>query len=341
MKILVIQKKRVGDVLTSAILFEALKEKFPKSELHYLVYENSLAVVENNPFIDKIVIMDEKTRKNTLEFLRFLFEIRKEKYDVIVDGYGKPNSVIIGWFSGAKKTITFKKNYSKLLYTDVLDRSTVKSADSTQAIHHRMLLLEPLEIKNKTYKPTIYLLESEKEDARKRLKKAGLSLSQPIVMISAIGSNTSKTYPLEQMAIVLDTIPQSGNIQILFNYFSSQKEEAIALYKLCKPATQDKIFIDFYEENLRDFLAVTSCCTALIGNEGGATNMAKALMVPTFTIFSPKVNKSDWNIYENGTTNVSVHVNDYFTEENQTNYAAFSPELFKEKLSTFVNLNCL
>ncbi len=340
MKILVIQKKRIGDVLTSAILFEALKEKFPKSELHYLIYENSLAVVDNNPYIDKIVIMNEKTRKNTTDFLRFLLQIRQEKYDVVVDGYGKPNSVIIGWISGAKKTITFKKNYSKLLYSNVLDRSTVKSTDSTQAIHHRMLLLEPLGIKDKKYKPTIFLLESEKEDARKRLKNAGLSLSEPIIMISAIGSNPSKTYPLAQMATVLDTIAQNGSIQILFNYFSNQKEDAISLYKLCKPATQNKISIEFYEENLRDFLAVTSCCSALIGNEGGATNMAKALMIPTFTIFSPTVNKTEWNIYENGTTNVSVHVNDYFEDTDQINYTTFIPELFEEELNAFVNLNC-
>jgi heptosyltransferase-2 len=38
MKVLVIQKKRIGDVLTSTIIFEALKEKFPNSELHYLVW---------------------------------------------------------------------------------------------------------------------------------------------------------------------------------------------------------------------------------------------------------------------------------------------------------------
>ena len=80
MKILVIQKKRIGDVLTSTILLEALKEKFPQSELHYLIYPESLAVVENNLFYDKLIILDKQTQKNRFKFISFLFKIRKEKY---------------------------------------------------------------------------------------------------------------------------------------------------------------------------------------------------------------------------------------------------------------------
>ena len=52
MKVLVIQKKRIGDVLTSTIIFEALKEKFPNSELHYLIYANAIDVVKNNQAVN-------------------------------------------------------------------------------------------------------------------------------------------------------------------------------------------------------------------------------------------------------------------------------------------------
>jgi len=39
MKILVIQIKMIGDVLTSSILFEALRKEFPTAELHYMISE--------------------------------------------------------------------------------------------------------------------------------------------------------------------------------------------------------------------------------------------------------------------------------------------------------------
>ena len=351
-KILVIQKKRIGDVLTSTILLEALREKFPEYELHYLIYENSVAVVENNPFVDKIIIMNEKDRKSKLGFLKFLFQIRKENYEIVVDAYGKPNSVILGWFSGAKKTITFDKIYSKLLYTHPIKRNQTSFSNATKAIEHRMRLLSPLGIDFKVIKPKIFITENEISNAKSKLEKAGITLSKPLVMISAIGSNDSKTYPIAYMAKVIDTIADENDIQILFNYFPFQKEEARQLYLLCTPETQAKINFDFYEDNLRDFLAITSLCKALIGNEGGATNMAKALNIPTFTIFSPLVIKNDWNMFEDGKQNISVHVKDFESKlpstaiddlikakEYKKLQSVFTPELFEDQLIHFITIN--
>jgi heptosyltransferase II len=344
MKILVIQKKRIGDVLTSSIILEALKIKFPGSETHYLVYENAFSVVKNNPFIDKIVILDEKSRKGKLAFLKFLFKIRREKYNVVIDAYGKPNSVIIGFFSGAKTTISFEKSYTKLLYSNTVKRIKQTSSSATLAIEHRMQLLEPLNFERFVLAPKIFLLTEEKEIAEQNLIQHKIDFSFPIIMISAIGSNQSKTYRLESMAKVLDCIVNNNKAsQLLFNYLPNQKNQALELFKLCKKETQAKIYFDFYESDLRSFLATTSLCAALIGNEGGATNMAKALGIPTFTIFSPEVPKNDWNIFENDTTNISVHIDDFldtslmnFEEKN----IAFSPSFFENQLINFLNFNC-
>jgi heptosyltransferase-2 len=120
------------------------------------------------------------------------------------------------------------------------------------------------------------------------------------------------------------------------------------LFKLCKKETQEKIFFDFYAKSLREFMSITSKCSALIGNEGGATNIAKALNVPTFTIFSPYILKNDWNMFENGTTNISVHISDYYPNLQLKNskkdtdiYELLKPELFNNLLLLFLNKNNL
>ena len=347
MKILVIQKKRIGDVLTSTVIFEALKGKYPTSELHYLIYPNAIDVVSNNPFIDKIIILDNKARKSKIAFINFLFSIKKEKYDIVIDAYGKPNSVIIGWFSRAKKTITFYKKYSKWLYSDTIIRTEKSFSTATKAIEHRMQLLEPLGISSNEITPKIFLTDAEIELARKDLINAKIDLSKSIIMISAVGSNEIKTYTTDYLAKVLDEICKQKEVQLLFNYLPFQKEIALEIYNKCNTNTKNQIFIDFYKENLREFLAVTKLCKALIGNEGGATNMAKALTIPTFTIFSPTVPKEDWNMFENETTNISVHLNDYVKIENSTfsaeqtklSYLKFTPSLFFDKLIDFLNFN--
>lgn len=346
-KILVIQKKRIGDVLTSTVIFEALKEKYPVSELHYLIYPNAIAVVKNNPFVDKIMVMDNKTRKSKIAFVTFLFAIRKQKFDIVVDAYGKPNSVLIGWFSGAKKTITFKKNYADFLYSDTINRTEKSFSVATRAIEHRMQLLEPLGISFSPIAPRLIITDEELAFAKLDLVASKISLDLPIIMISAVGSNNLKTYPIDYLSKLIDEIAALKKVQILFNYLPDQKEIALELYNLCNGDSKKMIFIDFYKENLREFLAVTKLCVALIGNEGGATNMAKAMEVPTFTIFSPSVPKEDWNMFENETTNISVHINDYkkaaiiTTQEIETklSYDEFEPSLFMNKFTKFINLN--
>ncbi|MEY4833945.1 MAG: hypothetical protein RI980_60 [Bacteroidota bacterium] len=345
MKILVIQKKRIGDVLTSTIILEALKARFPDAELHYLVYENSYAVVKNNKFIDKIVVLDEKSRKGKLAFLAFLFKIRKEKYDIVIDAYGKPNSVILAWFSGAKKTISFEKTYSKLLLTHVVNRNIASESNASKAIEHRMALLKPLGIDFNLIAPKIFLSEEEISIGKQKLLDAKIDISKNILMISALGSQEIKSYPLHYMAEVLDYIVVQKEVQILFNYLPWQQNQAIEIYNLCNETTKNNIFIDFFQEDLREFLAVLFHCKALIGNEGGAANMAKALEIPTFSIYSPGIKKTDWNVFENTTTNISVHYDDYEGDlpiegDLFEKYSKFKPSYFQEKLHDFLNFNC-
>ena len=99
MKVLVIQQKMIGDVLTSTILCENIKNNLPKSEVHYLINTHTKAVVENNPYIDKIVLFTPNFRKNKLAFYNFLKGIKKENYDVVIDVYGKIESNLICFFS--------------------------------------------------------------------------------------------------------------------------------------------------------------------------------------------------------------------------------------------------
>ena len=57
MKLLIIQQKMIGDVLTTSILFKALKAEHPDAELHYVINSHTYSVVENNPFIDKVLFV--------------------------------------------------------------------------------------------------------------------------------------------------------------------------------------------------------------------------------------------------------------------------------------------
>ncbi len=331
-------------MLTTSILFEALKAKHPDAELHYAINSHTYAVVEHNPFIDKFLFVTPEIEQSKIKFLGFLKQIRKENYDVVIDVYGKISSILISYYSKAKLKTTYKKKYTSLVYNQEIKRLKSPVHNSSLAIENRMRLIECLDVPFKPYKPKIYLTDSEIENAKNYLIESGIDLHKTLFMISVLGSSAIKTYPFEYMAKLLEGIvAHHPNSQILFNYIPKQKEEAQAIYDNCSIETQQHIFFNVFGKSLREFLAITSHCNALIGNEGGANNMAKALGIPTFTIFSPYLNKKNWFGEDENNSHVAVHLLDYTDydileakAQPTLFYNKFKPEFIIPKLKTFI-----
>ncbi|GGB86170.1 hypothetical protein GCM10007424_27790 [Flavobacterium suaedae] len=324
-KILVIQQKMIGDVLASSSICNTLKQEYPCARIDYLIHNFTLPVVENNPNINRIIPFKEEYRKSKWEFFSFLKKIRKIKYDIVIDAYGKWESGIITSFSGAKVKVGYKKWYTSFFYS----KTVVPKKDvSNSALYHRMQLTQAVTGKEHPVTfPKIYLTEQEKDKAVHLIAEK-LDINKPFFIISLLGSDDIKSLPASEMAKTINKIARTCNgVQLVFNYLPSQKEKAQEIYNLCSPEAKAAIAFDFYVKSLREFLAVLSFSNALIGNEGGSVNMAKALGIPTFTIFSPWINKNSWNMLTESNNHIAIHLQDYFPEI----YGDKHPKEFKDK----------
>ena len=351
LKILIIQQKMIGDVLATSILFEAIKDKYPNADLHYVVNSHTYPVVEGNPHIDTFHFFTPEHEKSKRKLWQFSNSLRKQKFDIVIDAYALLTSHIMSLRSKAKTRISIDKGRNSLIYNHTFKNKSKPSTHAGLAIENRMQLLKPLHIDtNKIVRPKIYLTETERNKAKQILESNGIDLKKPLFMIGVLGSSDNKTYPFQYMAEVINTIVEElPEVQILFNYIPKQEVEAKKIFELCQPKTQSHIFFNVFGKNLRDFLAITSHCNALIGNEGGATNMAKALYVPTFTIFSPWIKKEAWNMFDDGKKHISVHLKDYdntsyegvehpkvLKSKARALYEDFKPVFFKEELVSFL-----
>ncbi len=88
-KILIIQNKRIGDVLIASVIANNFKRVYPDSEIHFMAYHFTLGVLEQNPNIDKVIAINEKELKKLPNLLKLIRQIRKEHYDIIFDPYSK------------------------------------------------------------------------------------------------------------------------------------------------------------------------------------------------------------------------------------------------------------
>ena len=144
MKILIIQQKMIGDVLTTSILFEALKAEHPDAELHYVINQHTFPVVENNPFIDKLLFVTPEMETSKSAFLAFLKVLKKENYDTVVDVYSKFSSNLMTKFSGADIKISKHKWYTSYYYTHTYKEAKQPKTNAGLAIENRLQLLKPL-----------------------------------------------------------------------------------------------------------------------------------------------------------------------------------------------------
>ncbi|MCY0970366.1 glycosyltransferase family 9 protein [Chryseobacterium wangxinyae] len=334
MKILIIQKKFMGDVLVTSSILPLLKKKYPKSEISFLLEEKHAQILLGNPYIDHFIYFSSGPNKT-------LSDLKDYKFDLVIDLYSKIETAIISFFSGAKTRIGFFKKYTQFFYNHPVKRSIkVKSKNTTLGIEHRLQMLEPLGIPFQEVFPKVYIQEEELAKAIQILNKNGLSPNDNLVMISTFGSSDEKTYPVEYMVELLEYIAaDKPSVKILCNFLPSQKELFESLYSKLSSETKNLVVKSFDTKNLREFAAVISLCKCLIGNEGGATNVSKSLDIPTFTIFSPHIRKSDWAWTSRPEVDKFLHVTDFIKDSKS--YKDFKPSFLKADLQEFLDQTIL
>jgi len=97
-KILVVQLRRLGDVILTTPALSALKKKYPGAKLDFLVEAPGAEAVAGHPAIDEILVYDAK---GPLDALKWAIKIRARGYDWVVDFLANPRTALLTALSGA------------------------------------------------------------------------------------------------------------------------------------------------------------------------------------------------------------------------------------------------
>ncbi len=348
MKILIIQNKRIGDVLLASIIPNNFKKIYPKAEITFFCYQNAALVLENNPNIDRILRVNEKDLKKIKNLIKFGALIRKEKFDLIIDPYVKFQSQVLCLMSGAKKRVSFQKNTLPYAYTQKIPFLKMKTSEYGKAIDDRINLITTID--NSIVidpHPKLFLTPKEIKNGKDKLSE--LPSSRKTLMFGVLGSNASKSLPIDYTVEIIDFICANYDVNILLNYIPIQHKTVNQI--LNKVKESNKIYSQIVGKDIREFIQIMHHCDLLIANEGGSVHIAKALKKATFTIFSPYIIKEFWATFENEPQNRSIHLKevcpDLYTDrtrkeiaaQSEQLYKAFTPTLIIPQLQKFMNEN--
>ena len=104
-KILIIRFHAIGDVVLSTIIPQSIKQLYSNYEIHYLTGNVCKNVLENCPYVDKILVFNNSII-STLKILR------QEKYDIIISLNYTLKNYVLTYLSFPKK-VSFKSFIGK------------------------------------------------------------------------------------------------------------------------------------------------------------------------------------------------------------------------------------
>jgi len=109
-KFLIIRFSSIGDIVLTSPVVRCLKNQYPDAEVHFLTKKKNSDLLQANPYIDKIMILDDSLSLT-------IRELKKERYDYIIDLHNNLRSLRVKLSLRAKSYSFNKLNIRKLLYT--------------------------------------------------------------------------------------------------------------------------------------------------------------------------------------------------------------------------------
>lgn len=99
-KFLIIKPSSLGDIIHGLQVVQSLRDQLPGADITWVVSKPFLGLVEACDTVDRCLVFDRKGGISA--FFRLLKEIRKERYDVVMDMQGLARSGLMTFFSKAK-----------------------------------------------------------------------------------------------------------------------------------------------------------------------------------------------------------------------------------------------
>ncbi len=108
MKFLILRFSSIGDIVLTTPVVRCLKKKFPDAEIYYATKKAFHSVVQHNPYISKIHLLDDSV-------LELVNQLMQEKFDYVIDLHNNQRTLLIKTLLGVKSFSFSKINFEKWL----------------------------------------------------------------------------------------------------------------------------------------------------------------------------------------------------------------------------------
>ncbi len=267
-RFLIIQPAFIGDVILATALIEKLKQYFPDAEIDFLLRQGNETILENNPHLNRIFIWNKKQKKYHNLF-RIIREIRKTKYDTIINLQRFASSGFVTWRAKAGEKVGYSQNPFSFCYSRKIKFSVAGGQHETERNQQLIAYLTD-EI---SVKPVVYPSDSD--------FGAISDIQEPFVTIAPASVWFTKQFPeVRWITFLNDYLPKEYAVYLL----GSQQD-----HHLCEEIRQQvsgrKIVNKAGELSLLQSAALMKHAAMNYVNDSAPLHLTSAVDAPVTAVF--------------------------------------------------------
>ena len=282
MKIIVVMKNWLGDLLFQMPALELIKQKYPEASIVCIAPERCREILEAHPAVSKFLSFDEKsTHRSLFSRIRFLLELRKKgPWDQGYLFHRSRSRAFLLMLAGVKKRIGYGKGRKGLL--------TQAVPEPSQPLHQVDYFFELMKEvgfdlpAERTYR--FFYKEEDKHRALEILRSFGIATSAKYVCFHLGANWEPKRWPPEHFAALADTIEEKWHLPVVVT--GSQNDEPLFL-QFKEKVLRAKIVSLIGKTGLRVSAVVYKNAECLITGDSGPMHIASGVGAPVVALFGP------------------------------------------------------
>ena len=202
-KFLVIQTAFIGDAVLATGILEKIHATFPNAKIDYLVRNGHQSLFQQHPFINRILVWNKEKNKYK-NLISLILDIRKNRYDVLINVQRFAATGFITVLSGAKMKIGFDKNPLSFLFNIKVKHTTT---NNLHEIERNQLLLEKIS-SGEACLPKLYPTIQDVDFISKYTAKKFITIAPASVWFT-------KQFPSHQWLKLINELPEHYVIYLL------------------------------------------------------------------------------------------------------------------------------
>lgn len=144
--ILVINTMHIGDLMLVTPALRTLRANYPKAHIALLTDKQLADLVRCNENIDECILIDKHGRdKGILALIRFIRQIRKRHFDLVINYHRNERASAIASFSGGKKIVGYAQPFFHRFFDHWMPNLAMADTPKDKVMHQTLCHLKVLQ----------------------------------------------------------------------------------------------------------------------------------------------------------------------------------------------------